>query len=266
MVTLRMVSEFVHLRKDIFSRRWKLDDEITSTAASIASHRFLENPSGQYAYIYLTQYIKAIAEYHFQRPFGQIDVLDWGCGKGHVSKLFHDLGPHRIESCDIELDKDDSAFGQQTPILQRFQISVTPLRHPSKLPYPDASFDVVVSFGVLEHVADDDASIAEIDRILKPGGLFFCFFLPTKYSWTQKLSRSGGDQYHDRLYTRKSIDNLLQPVHLRLRDIWYRQLLPKNKVVYPAFRIFEQIDQRLTRHTPLRYLATNIEFVAAKPN
>jgi ubiquinone/menaquinone biosynthesis C-methylase UbiE len=122
-----------------------------------------------------------------------------------------------------------------------------------------------VSFGVLEHVANDAASIAEITRILKPGGLFFCFYLPTKYSWTQKIAHMRGNDYHDRLYTRASIDALTQPVKLEVCDVWYRQVFPKNTVAYPAFRVFEQIDQLLTRYTPLRYIATNIEFVAMKP-
>lgn len=142
---------------------------------------------------------------------------------------------------------------------------MTPLTHLFRLPYDDFTFHVVVSFGVLEHVADDAASIAEIARILKPGGLFFCFNLPTKLSWTQAVVRFRGDEYHDRLYTRQTIDKLTSTVGLELRDSWYRQFFPKNTIAYPFFRIFEQVDQLLTRFTPLRYLATSIEFVATKP-
>jgi ubiquinone/menaquinone biosynthesis C-methylase UbiE len=261
----RAHADLIGLRKRVLSHWWPLDDEIVATSKGVPSHRFLENPSGQYAYVYLTHYVKAFAEQHFGIPFSEMEVLDWGCGKGHVSKLFRNLGPGGLESCDIQSDKNDSTFGQQTPILERFHIPVTPLTHSSLIPYPDESFHIVVSFGVLEHVADDAASIAEITRILKPNGLFFCFFLPTKLSWTQKLSRAGGNSYHDRLYTRQSINALLQRVNLQLRDCWYRQLFPKNSITYPAFRVFEQIDQLITRYTFLRYFATNIEFVAVKP-
>jgi hypothetical protein len=52
---------------------------------------------------------------------------------------------------------------------------------------------------------------------------------------------------------------------LELLDVWYRQLLPKNTVRYPFFRMFERVDQLVTEHTPLRVFATNIEFVSAKP-
>ena len=39
-----------------------------------------------------------------------------------------------------------------------------------KIPEPDASFDLVIANHVLEHVADVDAALAEIGRILVPGG------------------------------------------------------------------------------------------------
>jgi SAM-dependent methyltransferase len=260
-----MSTNFVSLRKEIFSRNWPLDDELTSTAATVPSHRFLHNPAGQFAYIYLTNYVKALSEVHLGRPFHELSLLDWGCGKGQVSKLFRDLGPGRLESCDMQDGTSDSAFGQATPILDRFKLPVTPLTDPVDLPYADASFDVVVSFGVLEHVANDAASLAEIARILRPGGLFFCFFLPTRLSWTQAVARGGGDSYHDRLYTRASVETLLHHAGFSLGDLWYRQVFPKNTVHYPAFRLFERMDQLLTRYTPLRYFATNIEFVAVKP-
>jgi SAM-dependent methyltransferase len=40
-----------------------------------------------------------------------------------------------------------------------------------EVPYPDASFDIVVSHDVLEHVEDPRVSIGEIYRVLRPGGL-----------------------------------------------------------------------------------------------
>ena len=253
------------LRKEIFSRTWPLDEEICETAATLPSHSFLANPSGQYLYVYLTRFVKALSESHFGRPFGDLTVLDWGCGKGHVSKLIRDLGPGHLDSCDLLSNRDDSTFGQEVPIIKRFGIQVKPLQHEYVLPYDSASFDVLLSVGVLEHVANERESLAEIVRVLKSRGLFFCFFLPTKLSWTQQIYRWLGGEYHDRLYTEGSVRSVLREAGLEPLDMWYRQLLPKNSPHYPKFRLFEKMDQFMTENTPLRYLATNIEFVSVKP-
>ncbi len=42
----------------------------------------------------------------------------------------------------------------------------------SNIPFPDGYFDVVQSFNALDHVADIDSSIKEIQRVIKPDGLF----------------------------------------------------------------------------------------------
>jgi SAM-dependent methyltransferase len=253
------------LRSEVFSGDWPLDKGISETAALVASHGFLANPSGQYPYVYLTRFVKLLSEKHFCRPFRDLRVLDWGCGKGHVSKLLLDLGAKRLDSCDVYSGGADSAFGQEVPIIKRFNIHVEPLQHVYFLPYESATFDVLLSVGVLEHVPNERASLAEISRVLKPGGLFFCFFLPTRFSWTQRVSRWCGENYHDRLYTETHIREMLSAAGHEPLDLWYRQLLPKNSFHYPAFRFFEKIDLFMTENTPLRYLATNIEFVSFKP-
>jgi len=252
------------LRSQLFSKAWPLDQELLQIASSSPLHEFLANPSGQYGYIYLTQLVRALSEKHFSRPFRDLSVMDWGCGKGHVSKLIRDLGPRRLNSCDLLRGGGDSSFGQETPIIRRFNIDVTPLEHEYLLPYESATFDVLLSVGVLEHVSNEKGSLTEIARVLKPGGLFFCFFLPTRFSWTQRVARARGENYHDRLYSPKRVREMLSAVGLEALDIWYRQLLPKNSIHYPNFRFFERLDLFATESTPLRYLATNIEFVGCK--
>ena len=181
--------------------------------------------------------------------------MDWGCGKGHISKLIRDLGPKHLDSCDL-LGRGDSAFGQEVPIIRRFNIQVQPLQHEYELPYESGTFDALLSVGVLEHVSNERASLAEIVRVLKPNGLFFCFFLPTRFSWTQAVARRHGENYHDRLYTERQLREMLRTAGLEPLDIWYRQFLPKNKFHYPNFRFFEKMDLWMTEKTPLRYLAT----------
>ena len=50
------------------------------------------------------------------------------------------------------------------------------------LPFPDGSFDVVYSWGVLHHTPDSDRAIAEAQRVLKPGGRL-CVMLYARHSW-----------------------------------------------------------------------------------
>jgi len=216
------------LRIEAFSIPWPLDEEIRAIAATSPSHSFLANPSGQYLYVYLTRFVKALAEKHFGCAFSDLRVLYWGCGKGQASKLIRDLGPRHLDGCDIVSDRDDSAFGQEIPLITRFGIQVKALEHEYILPYDSATFDVLLSVGVLEHVPHERASLAEITRVLKPGGLFFCFFLPARLSWTQQICRWRGENYHDRLYTEGRVKELLAPTGMELLDVWYRQLLPKN--------------------------------------
>ncbi len=62
-----------------------------------------------------------------------------------------------------------------------------------RLPFPDHVFDVVITSEVLEHIQDDVAAIAEMVRVLKPGGRFAATvpsWLPEAVNW--KLS----DEYH----------------------------------------------------------------------
>ena len=61
-----------------------------------------------------------------------------------------------------------------------------------QIPFEDNFFDVVSAFNSLDHVADVHATISEIKRVLKPGGLFLLltdvnhdptYSEPQKFSW-----------------------------------------------------------------------------------
>ena len=51
-----------------------------------------------------------------------------------------------------------------------------------KLPFPDSSFDVVVSFQVLEYVQDPFKTLQETKRVLKKGGVIY-FVIPNYFSF-----------------------------------------------------------------------------------
>lgn len=250
------------IRKRTFRRRYELDDRLLSVIKHTPGHEFLRNPAGHLVYLYLTTYVAEAAGYWCSSPSRELRVLDWGSGKGQTSFLLDSLGLHTTMADVAASDAEDSSFGQPAPLLEDRQ--VVPLTHPWKLPFEDASFDVGLSFGVLEHVEDDARSLEELHRIIRPGGLLFVLFLPQTFSWTQRLAHLRGNRYHDRLYGLRRTNEMLSGHGFQVLDQWYRQLLPKNSVAWPCFRQVELIDQFATSHSPFRYLATDIEFVATR--
>lgn len=250
-------------RKSALRKRWPLNQRLLELSKQAPSHSFLVNPASHNSYLLLLNYLRDYSEQWFGKKAHELKILDWGCGKGFCTLLLRQMNLE-VVSCDIKRDSDDSAFGQEVPIIRAEGIKVIPLIDDVALPFGDSEFDIVLSMGVLEHVRDDQGSLREIRRILKPRGLFFCFFLPFSGSWTQFLSRQGGNNYHDRLYTKARTKKLLDETGFELHDIWHRQLLPKNSVHYPKYHLFERLDQGLVQWTPLRLLTTNIEFTASK--
>lgn len=251
------------IRYRVFRKNYPIDNELKNIVSGYKDYDFLVNNCGQYVFIYLAEFVKVFCESILRKPFSSIRILDWGCGKGHVSYLLK-KSEGNVISCDRFDNSGDSSFGQQTPILEYAGINVIPLNHDYLLPFNDNLFDVVLSFGVLEHVPNDIESLKEINRILVKGGLFFCFNLPNHLSWTQYISRLRGDNYHDRLYRFKNIKSLLNKTNFDLIDIWYRQLFPKNSIDSGLYFQLEQIDNFLTKNTFLKYFSTNIEFIGLK--
>lgn len=233
-----------------------LDDYLLDVARREPSHRFLAGAT-QGCYLRLVNLLTEGCRQQ-QPDLGQVRVLDWGTGKGHISYLLRKAG-FTVVSCDLQSGGDDSSFGQRTPIIQEQHIDVVPLTHECDLPFEDANFDVVVSFGVLEHVGDDLRSLKEIRRVLKQGGIFFFCFLPYRFSWTQRLAHLRGNYYHPVLYSKSDVRRLAGAAGFHLDRVWNGQLFPKNALPHSNF--LERTDRFLTNWTPLKYLATNLEGV-----
>jgi SAM-dependent methyltransferase len=104
---------------------------------------------------------------------------------------------------------------------------------PTALPFGDASFDAVVSVGVLEHVRESGGtelgSLREIARILRPGGVFICYHLPNEYSLIELLARLvPGKPHHRYKFTRSDIRRLTSAAELELLETRRYGFLPRN--------------------------------------
>jgi ubiquinone/menaquinone biosynthesis C-methylase UbiE len=94
-------------------------------------------------------------------------ALDLGCGGGHVS--FH-LAPHLAEVIAYDLSAEMLAAVAQSARERRLSNVVTSLGAAEALPFPDASFDLVVSRYSAHHWDDLDAGLREARRVLRTGG------------------------------------------------------------------------------------------------
>jgi len=89
-------------------------------------------------------------------------VLDYGCGYGDLTFAMSRTHPD-IVGVDVAADRIAFARSEYAPL--RFEVCPE-----QGLPFPDASFDIVASIVVLPFVPDPDAYLAEVRRVLRPGG------------------------------------------------------------------------------------------------
>ena len=93
------------------------------------------------------------------------DVLDVASGEGYGSAL---LGQVAKSVIGVDLDAGSVRFANSHYISERVSFRRADA---TALPIEDASVDVVVSFETIEHLADHAAFLAEIRRVLRPGGV-----------------------------------------------------------------------------------------------
>jgi SAM-dependent methyltransferase len=96
-------------------------------------------------------------------------VLDIGCGEGQVSRLAKRIGAELVVGV-------DPTWNQVRVAAERGGGVHVARAGADGLPFADEQFDVVVACLVFEHIREVDAAIAEVSRVLRPGGRF-CFFL-----------------------------------------------------------------------------------------
>jgi SAM-dependent methyltransferase len=150
-------------------------------------------------------------------------VLDLGCGGGRHAFEAYRRGGH-VVATDLdmrELGPVNGMFGAmraegEAHVLARAAVLTADA---TKLPFPDGSFDKIIAAEILEHVPDDRGAMAEIARVLRPGGIAAVTvpaWFPERVCWA--LSR----EYHEvpgghvRIFTRAELARKLTATGLRI--------------------------------------------------
>lgn len=125
-------------------------------------------------------------------------ALDLGCGAGrHVHAMYYHAQCHVVGLDlgyeDVRQTRDGFGAGPDLDPQTQRSFSLT-VGNALSLPFPDASFDKVLCSEVLEHIPDYEQAVAEIDRILKPGGTFA---VSVPRFWPERVCWALSDDYHN---------------------------------------------------------------------
>jgi SAM-dependent methyltransferase len=138
---------------------------------------------------YFRAFLRAIeARFYQEYPLAG-PVLDLGCGDGHFAEITFD------KPLDVGLDPWTGPL-RLASRRQWYPIVVQGLG--DDIPFKDGYFGAAVSNSVLEHIPDLDPVLAEMGRVIRPGGLFL--FCVPNHNFLPNLSVA---QFFDRLGLKK---------------------------------------------------------------
>ena len=150
-------------------------------------------------------------------------LLDLGCGGGrHAYEALRRgarvtaLDASESELKDVatlmgEMEREDGGAGGSGAVVCADAVA---------MPFRPGSFDRVIASEVLEHVSGDQAAMAELARVLRPGGSLAVTvprFGPEAVNWALSDAYHSVEGGHVRIYRRSSLVRRLSRVGLRLR-------------------------------------------------
>jgi len=115
-------------------------------------------------------YLKEDCEFEYH---GGEEVLEIGCGIGT------DLAEYARNGAvvtGVDLGADQVEFTKLNFKLQKLSYKEIRQSNAEQLPFPDNTFDLVVSFGVLHHTPDTEKALREVYRVMKMDGKAIIIF------------------------------------------------------------------------------------------
>jgi len=137
----------------------------------------------------------------------KLRVLEPGCGRGRLLKALHRLG------CDCTgLERPDFPAGHTDGSIR---FAAGDVYH---MPFPDNSFDLVILWYVLEHLADPATALRESVRVLRRGGRLL-IAVPNIDSWQSRIFKRNWTHLdvprHTHHFSRESLSLLADKAGLK---------------------------------------------------
>jgi ubiquinone/menaquinone biosynthesis C-methylase UbiE len=157
--------------------------------------------------------------------------LEAGCGVGAYSSQVSRRFSPDVEAFDLELERVRAAQVDTPNAL---------VAAAEALPYRANLFDTVLSNEVIEHVADDHAAVAEMVRVLKPGGRIV-LFCPNRWYPVEQHGHYWKGQYH--------FGNT--PLINYLPDRWRNRLAPhvRTYTAHHVKHLFDGLPVKIVHHS-----------------
>ncbi|MBM4140387.1 MAG: class I SAM-dependent methyltransferase [Nitrospira sp.] len=143
---------------------------------------------------------------HFYRD---IDILEVGCSGGLLIGFLQMRGFKNLIGIDI--DHEAIELCRQTGITNVF------VRDAEKTGFEDQQFDIIIASDILEHMKDEDKTLLEWHRILKPKGELLVFVPAFNFLW----SKHDEVNYHYRRYSKSRLLSILQKNGFKVKRISY---------------------------------------------
>jgi SAM-dependent methyltransferase len=156
---------------------------------------------------------------------GRARLLDAGCGTGNIVRHLSRVG----RAVGVDVSTEALRFARTRAVsVARAELS--------SLPFADATFDCVTSFDVIYHrwVRDDASALAEMTRVLRPGGVLLLRVPALKMLWG-----AHDEAVHSRhRYTRAEVRRLLAAQGLQVLRATYA-----NTVLFPVVAARRALDR-----------------------
>ena len=160
----------------------------------------------------------------------ELRILEIGCGMGELLTGLSQLG-YDCTGLDVSRTRIEFLQSRRAKKLRFEQAEGT------RLPFADASFDVVISIQLFEHLHPDDAEthLREVGRVLSPGGRYL-METPNRWSGPGDVSRFFSDRpegFHLREYSIAELSGLFDQTGFTQVSVvrWRKNVLPLKTAI-----------------------------------